>query len=70
MALLLGGGLALATTHKQEEPNIYKDPVSGEWEDLSEYTGDYDCEDAGECTAFRNSMGQITHVNPGTFTPK
>jgi hypothetical protein len=70
-AIVLGGGLALATTTKESGPNVYKHPVTGQWTDLSPYPpGSYTCPDDGECTAFRDEEGNISKIEPGVFTTK
>lgn len=71
-AIVFGSGLALATTTKMDGPNVYKDPVTGEWENLSpQYPpGSYHCPGAGECTAYRDEHGNISKIEPGVFTPR
>lgn len=70
-AIILGGTMALATTTKMEEPNVYKHPDTGVWTDISDYPpGSYDCLNQGECTAYRDKDGNFSKIRPGVFTPK
>lgn len=69
-AIVLGSGLAVATTNKLNPHNVYKDPVSGAWENLSEFSGNYSCEDEGQCTGYRDSTNHIIDIRNGVFTPE
>lgn len=65
-AIVFGSTLALATTQKMNEPNVYWD--GNDWQPLTLQTNQYTCEDTGWCTAHKDANG-VTDIRPGEFTP-
>ncbi len=65
-AIVLGSGLALATTSVVSTPNVYWDGSS--WQTLT--TTSYSCIDVDDhCTAYKDSQGQIQNASRGQFVP-
>jgi hypothetical protein len=66
-AIVFGSTLALATTQKMNEPNVYWD--GDDWQPLTLLPSQYTCPGAGDCTGFKDDKGNVTEIRPGVFTP-
>ena len=67
MAIILGSGLALATTQKMNAHNVYWD--GEDWQELELQPNQYTCPGSGWCTAYEDEEGNISDERQGKFTP-
>lgn len=67
LAILLASGLAIATTKKMNEPNVYWD--GEEWLPLTINQDQYTCPGTGQCTGHWNGV-QVIDIEDGVFTPR
>lgn len=76
MAILVGGGLSVATIQKSPEQSYYRDPTTGVWTSLEglepgDQEGQYQCNEPTDnmCTAeFLIGQTPSGHIEFGTFT--
>lgn len=66
-AIVLAGGLAMATTKKMNAHNVYWD--GNEWQPLTLQPDQYECEGAGWCTGYEDENGEVSDKRPGEFIP-
>lgn len=67
-AIILGSGLAMASTKKMNPHNVYLRQSDNTWQDLTVPEEAYHCPGSGYCTAYKDANGDIWDESDGTFT--